>query len=214
VPTALPYGGRIMEIIVLLVIAGCVYWLYKNRTSAPAQQDDWVRRFSVYHATNTLCLYSYGTGDIPEELVGLMEPRIAGGVQQSFIASLGNYLRDKHGRNMQQGDYPKALADIRKLLSANIQWANSHAALGPFIRAMHKEETGTDITEAELLAHRDEIIRQVKTNEEAAAMMMGQIVRFNIETLFKDMFGMRYDEYLQAKYPKDGVAPIPATSHA
>ncbi|POO57850.1 hypothetical protein [Agrobacterium rosae] len=203
-----------MEIIVLLVITACVYWLYKNRTSAPAQQDDWVRRFSVYYATNSLCLYSYGTGDIPEELVGLMEPRIAGGVQQSFIASLGNYLRDKHGRNMQHGDYPKALAEIRKLLSANIQWANSHAALGPFIRAMHKEETGTDITEAELLAHRDEIITQVTANVDAAALMMGQILRFNMERKFKELFGVRYYDYLQMKHVKQEPEASPVAIQA
>ncbi|MBR0554995.1 hypothetical protein J5J10_04810 [Ciceribacter sp. L1K23] len=189
-----------MEIIVLLVIAGCVYWLYKNR--APANRNDWVRKFSVYYATNALCLHGSSSGDVPEQLVGLMEPRIAGGVQQSFIASLGNYLQAECGRNLQPSDYPKAVADIRKLLSANIQWANSHAALGPFIRAMHKEEAGTDITEAELAAHRNEIIRQVKTDEQAAAMMMGQILRFNMEAMFKEMFGVRYYDYLQAKYPK------------
>lgn len=199
-----------MEIIVLAIIAGCVYWLYKNRTPVPSQQNDWVRKFSVYYATNALCLYSSGTGDIPEELVGLMEPRIAGGVEQSFVASLGNYLRDECGRNMQRGDYPKALVDIRKLLSANIQWANSHASLGPFIRAMHKEDTGNDITDEELAAYRNEIIEQVKADEEAAVMMMGQIFSFNIETLFKEMFGVSYGGYLQAKYPKD--APVPTSA--
>lgn len=195
-----------MEIIVLLFIAGCVYWLYKTRKTESPQQDDWARKFSVYYATNALCLYGSRSGDVPEELVGLMAPRIAGGVEQSFVASLGNYLRDEHGRNLQRGDYPKALIEIRKLLSANIKWANSYASLGPFIRAMHKEDTGTEITEAELTAHRDEIIRQVKTDEEAAAMMMGQILQFNIETLFKEMFGVQYHEYLQAKYPKDKPA--------
>lgn len=196
-----------MEIILLLVMAGFIYWLYKNRERPSVQRNDWVRKFSVYYATNALCLYGSSSGDVPEQLVGLMEPRIAGEVQQSFMASLGNYLRQECKRNMQPGDYPKALADIRKLLSANVQWANSHAAIGPFIRAMHKEETGKDVTEAELAAHRDETIKQVKTDERAAAMIMGKILRFNMETMFKEMFGVRYYDYLQAKCPKDEPAP-------
>lgn len=196
-----------METILLLIMAGGIYWLYKNRERPSAQRNDWVRKFSVFYATNALCLYGSSSGDVPEQLVGLMEPRIAGEVQQSFMASLGNYLRQECKRNMQPGDYPKALADIRKLLSANVQWANSHAAIGPFIRAMHKEETGTDITEAELAAHRDETIEQVNTDEQAAAMIMGQILRFNMETMFKEMFGVRYYDYLKAKGPKDEPAP-------
>jgi hypothetical protein len=202
-----------LEIIVLLVIAGCVYWLYKNRSTGPSEQNDWARKFSVYYVNDSLCLYSIGTGDIPEELIVILEPRIPGRVEQSFIVSLGNYLRQECGRNMQHGDYPKALAETRKLLSANIQWANSHASLGPFIRAVHKEETGTDITEAELAAHRAEIIRQVTSDEGVAATMIGQILQFNMESMFKEMFGMRFYDYVQAKYPKDGTAPIPASSH-
>lgn len=199
-----------METILLLIMAGGIYWLYKNRERPSVQRNDWVRKFSVYYATNALCLYGSSSGEVPEQLVGLMDPRIAGDAQQSFIASLGNYLRHECKRNIQPGDYRLALADIRKLLSSNVQWANSHAAIGPFIRAMHKEETGTDISEAELAAHRDEIIEQARTDEEAAAIIMARILRFNMEATFHETFGMRYHDYLRSKYPTGARASLSA----
>ena len=50
-----------MEIIVLLVIAGCIYWLYKNRATGPSEQNYWARKFAVYYVNDSLCLYSLGT---------------------------------------------------------------------------------------------------------------------------------------------------------
>jgi len=203
-----------LGIAAFLVIIGCIYWLYKHRTPAPAQQHDWVSKFSVHYITESLCLFASNEGDVPERVVGLMEDKIAGGTQQTFIVCLGDFIREECDRDLRQGDYQVALADVRKLLTAQTARINSNSELRRLISAMHEEEEGTEITLKELNEAYNEIMNNVRSSKETAAWVMGKMLRFNMETMFKQMFGMRYNDYLQAKYPKSELASISATAQA
>lgn len=164
--------------------------------------------------TESLCLYASNEGDVPERVVGLMEDKIAGGTQQTFIVCLGNFLRDECNRDLRQGDYQVALVDVRKLLTVQTARVNSNSELRRLITAMHKEEEGTEITLKELNEAYNEIMTNVRSDSETAAWIMGKMLRFNMEAMFKEMFGMRYYEYLQAKHPNAPPVPTPAAARA
>lgn len=142
----------------------------------------------------------YGAFDaMPEEALSLLEPRLTGAAQQSFIVGLGNYLRTHCGRNIERGDYEPAVKSVRDLLSAEVRRANSSEGIRSYVKATYRNDTGTEIPEIELAAGISQIFQEAKTDEMVAAKMLGDVVRFNIEVMFKGVFGLGYWEYVKAK---------------
>lgn len=208
--TALPYGGTMLGIAALAVIVGCIYWLYRNRTEQYPTAP-WVTEFAILHINEALNLY--GTFDpMPEEVVGLLQPRMPGAVQQSLVVGLSNYLRAHCGRGVQRSDYEPATRCIRDLLSGEVRLANSSEGIRSYVKAAHKQDTGTDIPEAELAAGVRQILQEAKADEVIAAKVLGDILRFNMETMFKNTFGMTYWDYVQAKNPAGGQGSVTASA--
>jgi hypothetical protein len=196
-----------LGIAALAVIVGCIYWLYRNRTEQYPTAL-WVREFAILHINEALNLY--GTFDpMPEEVVGLLQPRMPGAVQQSLVVGLSNYLRAHCGRGVQRSDYEPVTKCIRDLLSAEVRLANSSEGIRSYAKASHKQDTGTDIPEAELAAGVRQILQEAKADEVIAAKVLGDILRFNMEAMFKDTFGMTYWDYVQAKNPTGGQSSVP-----
>ncbi|NEH59880.1 hypothetical protein GR198_29625 [Rhizobium leguminosarum] len=188
-----------LGIVTLLVIVGCIYWLYRNRGATAGSERQWIKTFAIHHINEILSLYATGSDPMPEEAARLLEHRLDGAAQQSLIVSLGNYLREQCGRNLQRGDYELAAKGVRDLLSAEVRRANSFETLRSYIRAMHRDDTGEEITEEQLAAYYKEIVADVKSDETAAAHMLGQVLRFNIEAMHVNTFGLSYWDYVKAK---------------
>lgn len=186
-----------MEIIVLLIIAGCVYWLYRNRAGISKPEPQWARNFAIFHVTRTMSLY--GSFDpMPKEAVSLLEPRLTGAAQQSLIVGLSNYLRAHHGRNIERGDYEPAVKSVRDLLSAEVRRANSAEGVRSYIKAVHREETGKEITESELSAGLAQLLQEAKLDDMIAARVLGDTLRFNMNVMFRGAFGVDYWDYVKA----------------
>lgn len=188
-----------LGIVTLLVIVGCIYWLYRNRGAKAGSERQWIKMFAIHHINEILSLYATGSDPMPEEAARLLEHRLDGAAQQSLIVSLGNYVREQCGRNLQRGDYELAVKGVRDLLSAEVRRANSFETLRSYIRAMHRDDTGEEITEEQLAAYYNEIVADVKSDETAAALMLGQVLRFNFEAMHVNTFGISYWDYVKAK---------------
>ncbi|MBY3301398.1 hypothetical protein HFO04_01045 [Rhizobium laguerreae] len=196
-----------LGIIALLVIVCCIYWLYRNRGATSGSHAQWTKPFAIRYINEVLSLYATGSDPMPEEAARLLEHRLDGAAQQSLIVSLGNYLREHCGRNVQRGDYELAVKCVRDLLSGEVRRANSFETLPSYIRTMHRNDTGEEISEDQLAAYYEEIVADVKSDELAAALTLGNVLRFNIEAMHVSTFGLSYWDYVKGKASSTRARP-------
>ncbi|UGY08318.1 hypothetical protein [Phyllobacterium pellucidum] len=195
-----------MEIIMLLAIGGVAYWYYKNRKQTQATQAEWVRPFSVCYLAMGLL---YESRSIPDELVGIMDRPGDMKVSQPLLVRLQLYLEYRYGRSRQPTDFQFALADIRHVFATEFRAANSPTALRRYIRVMHEKEAGTAITEEEFTKAYNSLLQHTRASDQAAEMLVTQIMRFNVHQLFQTTHGMSISQFTDDMYASDQSAALP-----